>query len=77
MLGRYVPVEAEVVDLAGFSVHADADELVAWVRSGPATPGAVYVVHGEANAAGALATRVASELRCPTVVPSHGERVRL
>lgn len=77
MLGRYVPVEAEIVDLAGFSVHADADELVAWVAAAPAPPGAVYVVHGEPAASEALAGRVARELRLPAVVPGHGERVRL
>ena len=31
MLGRYVPVRAEIVTLPSFSVHADRDELVAWL----------------------------------------------
>jgi metallo-beta-lactamase family protein len=30
--GRYVPVRAEVVDLPGFSAHADADDVPAWLR---------------------------------------------
>ena len=30
MLGRYVPVRAEVVDASGFSVHADRNELRGW-----------------------------------------------
>jgi len=77
MLGRYVPVQAEVVDLAGFSVHADAGELVAWLAAAPTPPGAVYVVHGEPTAAEALAGRVARERHLPAVVPGHGERVRL
>jgi metallo-beta-lactamase family protein len=77
MLGRYVPVEAEIVDLGGFSVHADADELVAWLASAPEPPGVLYVVHGEPASADALASSVVRELGWPAVVPRHGERVRV
>ena len=49
MYGRYVPVRAEVVQVPDFSVHADADELVAWVASAEQPPRTVYVVHGEAD----------------------------
>ena len=31
-------VRAEIVDLSGFSVHADADELIAWLASCPEEP---------------------------------------
>ena len=48
MYGHYVPVRAEVVQVPDFSVHADADELVAWVASAEKPPHTVYVVHGEA-----------------------------
>ncbi|MBI5087305.1 MAG: MBL fold metallo-hydrolase [Actinobacteria bacterium] len=46
MMGRYVRVRAEVVDLPGFSVHADRVELLDWVASAPEPPEAVYVVRG-------------------------------
>ena len=76
MHGRYVPVRAEVVDVTTFSVHADADELLAWLGSaGP--PEVVYVVHGEASASAALARRIDDELGWCAVVPHLGERVRL
>ena len=75
--GRYVSVRAEVVDVQDFSVHADADELVAWVASAPAPPRTVYVVHGEADASAALARRIEQELGICAVVPRLGERVRL
>jgi metallo-beta-lactamase family protein len=75
MYGRYVPVRAEVVYVPDFSVHADADELVAWVRSGVGLPRTVYCVHGEPHAAEALARRVEAELGVCAVVPREGERV--
>jgi metallo-beta-lactamase family protein len=77
MLGQYVPVRAEIRDLSGFSVHADASELVDWVRSSPRPPRGVFAVHGEPAAASALAARVDRELDWPAIVPSHDERVQL
>jgi metallo-beta-lactamase family protein len=77
MLGRYVPVRAEIRNLSAFSVHADADELVAWLASAASPPRGVFAVHGEPEAAAALAARVERELRLPTVVPKDGEVVRL
>jgi len=75
--GRYVPVRAEVVSDEEFSVHADADELVAWLRDLPTPPETVYLVHGEADAARLLGDRIRAELDWLTVVPRLGERVRL
>jgi metallo-beta-lactamase family protein len=77
MFGRYVPVEAEVVADEEFSVHADADELIAWLGLMPQRPEAVYVVHGEDAGARALAERIRSELGWTAVVPHIGERIRL
>ncbi|HWJ83355.1 MAG TPA: MBL fold metallo-hydrolase [Nocardioides sp.] len=77
MHGRYVPVRAEIVDDADFSVHADADELLAWLSSAPAAPDVVYVVHGEPGSSAALAARITDELGWFAVVPRLGERVRL
>jgi metallo-beta-lactamase family protein len=75
--GRYVPVRAEVVDVPDLSVHADADEIVAWLSSAPEPPDVVYVVHGEPAASAALATRIRDELGWCAVVPVPGEQVRL
>lgn len=77
MHGRYVPVRAEVVDVPDFSVHADGDELLAWVASAVEPPKTVYVVHGEPAASAALARRLEDELGLCAVVPRTGERVRL
>ena len=79
-LGRYVAVRCDVEVFEGMSVHADADELFAWLAGpdgGPRAPEVCYVVHGEADAAEALAGRLRSELGWLAVVPADGEIVRV
>ncbi len=75
--GQYVRVRAEICDLTGFSIHADADELVAWLATATRPPHGLFVVHGEPNAADALQRRVEDELDWVAVVPRLGERLRL
>ena len=77
MHGRYVPVRAEVVQIPDFSVHADAEEVVAWIGSAVTPPRTVYVVHGEPDASSTLAGRIERELGICAVVPRLGERVRI
>ncbi len=73
--GEYVPVRAEVAQVRWLSVHADADELVAWLGTAEGTPRAAYVVHGEPEASESLAARMRAELGWLTVVPREDERV--
>ncbi|TIC81531.1 MBL fold metallo-hydrolase [Nocardioides sp. GY 10113] len=75
--GHYVPVRAEIVDDATFSVHADAEELLGWLAGAPTRPEVVYVVHGEPDSSAALADRISRELEVMAVVPRLGERVSL
>ena len=76
MLGRYVPVRAEIVDLCALSVHADRQEILDWLRPTEA-PAVAYVVHGEASAARSLCDGVVGELGWNAVVPGHLERVQI
>ena len=75
LLGSYVPVRAQVVDVSGMSAHADRDELVCWVGAAPEPPATVFVVHGEPDASDALADRIGAELDVAAVAPEVGERV--
>ncbi len=77
MLGRYVSVGAEVVNIPAFSVHADQSEIVNWLRSALVPPEVIYLVHGDPAAAEALRERIARELRWHAVIPRYLERVRL
>jgi metallo-beta-lactamase family protein len=77
LLGRYVPVRAEVVDLPSFSVHADRSELVDWLSGAAAEPEALFLVHGEPDASAALQDAIVERLGWDAVIPSYEERVRL
>jgi metallo-beta-lactamase family protein len=72
-----VPVLAEVRDLKGLSGHADSGEMMRWLSSVTTPPRAVYVTHGEEEAALALAARIARERGFEALVPALGESVEL
>ncbi|MFD6230345.1 MBL fold metallo-hydrolase RNA specificity domain-containing protein [Streptomyces sp. NPDC060232] len=74
MFGEYVPVRAEVADVPHFSAHADADQIIDWLRTAPA-PHTTYLVHGEESAAETLRDRITDELGWTAVVPKPGEAV--
>ncbi|MFD5932281.1 MBL fold metallo-hydrolase RNA specificity domain-containing protein [Streptomyces sp. NPDC060333] len=74
MFGEYVPVRAEVADVPHFSAHADADQIIEWLRAAP-PPHTTYLVHGEETAAEALRNRIDHELGWTAVVPKSGEAV--
>jgi metallo-beta-lactamase family protein len=69
--GEYVAVKAQVSQLEGFSAHADADGLMAWLRGFQAAPRQVFVVHGEPGAADTLRMRIKDELGWSVHVPEH------
>ncbi len=75
--GENVPVRAQVSQMQGFSGHADANELLAWLRCLPQPPRRTFVVHGEPAAADTLRTRIQDELGWAVRVPQHGSRVSM
>jgi len=70
--GRDVELNAEVVQLQSASAHADARQLLAWLRTMPEAPDQVYVVHGELAAADEFRKRIKHELGWRALVPEHG-----
>jgi metallo-beta-lactamase family protein len=77
MHGQDIPVRAKVLSVEGISAHADANELMRWLRSGEALPGVVFVTHGEPEAAAALAQRIEAEHGIRSLAPSIGDRIDL
>jgi metallo-beta-lactamase family protein len=75
--GDYVPVRAEVQNLQVLSAHADADEILTWLRNFEAPPRTTFVTHGELAAADALRHRIEEELGWPCHVPEYREEVEL
>jgi metallo-beta-lactamase family protein len=75
--GQHVPVRAEVVTVPAFSVHADHEEMLAWLSAAPHRPRMTYVVHGEPSSSQALCGVIRSQLGWDVAVPGLGERVAL
>ena len=70
--GEWIPIRAEVADLAMLSAHADADELIRWARGFTAAPKEVFVVHGEPGPADTLRRRLDREFGWRATVPRPG-----
>lgn len=75
MFGRYVPVQAQIAKLNAMSAHADANEIIQWLRTFPSPPGVTYLVHGEPPAQVALRSRIQRELGWNVRIPEYGETV--
>jgi len=65
--GIDVPARAQLLQVQELSAHADADELVEWVRSAPQPPATTFLVHGEPDSLAALQDRMAFEGTQPIV----------
>jgi len=77
ILGQYYPVRARVVQLNGFSAHADRNQLLKWLSSLQRPPRCVFVTHGEPSAAQHFALLVRDKTGCNTVVPKYQDKVLL
>ncbi|MEZ5420435.1 MAG: MBL fold metallo-hydrolase [Vicinamibacterales bacterium] len=75
--GHFIPVHARIEKLNGMSAHADASEIMRWLRTFPKPPATTYLVHGEPSAQDALKLRIERELAWNVHVPSHGDKVPL
>ncbi len=70
--GQDVAVNADAVQLELASAHADANQILAWLRDLPKAPDQIYVVHGDMGSADELRKRIKHELGWRARVPEHG-----
>jgi metallo-beta-lactamase family protein len=70
--GQEVPVRAEVVQLQAASAHADANQILDWLRLMPGRPDQTYIIHGDMAASDTLRQRIEHELSWRALVPEHG-----
>jgi metallo-beta-lactamase family protein len=75
MFGQQVPVNARIEKLDGMSAHADAREILRWLRTFPRPPKTTYLVHGELHAQEALKGRITDELHWSVEIPLQGQNV--
>jgi len=74
---EWVPINAEVANLAALSAHADADELIRWASGFTSPPRRVFLVHGEPEPADTLRTRLSREFGWEATVPRMNQLFRL
>jgi metallo-beta-lactamase family protein len=60
--GQLVPVVARIAMLDSMSAHADANELVRWLRGFERPPAMTYLVHGEPASLDAMKLRIGRDL---------------
>jgi metallo-beta-lactamase family protein len=77
MHGKQVSVFAEIVQIQGLSVHADADEVCSWLATSKATPTHTFIVHGEPASSAAMAEKINVKLGWNTVVPRLNQKFYL
>jgi metallo-beta-lactamase family protein len=75
--GEDVPVRAEVAMIDTLSAHADADEIMQWLRAFKRPPRRTFITHGEPAAADALRQRIERELGWECRLPYYLEQVAL
>jgi metallo-beta-lactamase family protein len=76
LYGDTLPVRAKIVDLAGFSGHADRTDFGRWFSTCTSKPH-LYAVHGEPESATALAAFATTQFGWPAEAGQRGTTVRL
>jgi metallo-beta-lactamase family protein len=77
ILGENYPVKARIVQIQGFSAHADRDELLHWLSTLPKPPRKLFVIHGEAESARSFGRYVHEKTGWDVAVPDYREEVIL
>jgi metallo-beta-lactamase family protein len=70
--GELIPVKAHIAKVESFSVHADSDELIAWLKQAEA-PAQAFVVHGELQGQQHMQQRLTDELGWKATIPKSGQ----
>lgn len=69
--GRDIAIRATVEQIANLSAHADASEVMVWLRGFTRAPRQTFVVHGEPAASDAMRQRIERELQWPVCMPEY------
>jgi len=77
IFGEEVDITAQVAQIDTMSAHADADQLLAWMKGAPKPPRMTYLVHGEPSAADRLRFRIDHEMGWKVRVVEHLEEIDL
>jgi metallo-beta-lactamase family protein len=75
--GQQVVVAARIEHVDSMSAHADADEIMRWLRGFTRPPALTHIVHGEPPAQEALRARIEKELGWSVHVAEYQEQVTI
>lgn len=75
--GEEIAVRADIVNINGFSAHADQTGLLNWIKSFKVLPRKVFVTHGEEKASRDFADLITNELGLDAEVPEWLTSVQL
>jgi metallo-beta-lactamase family protein len=75
--GEWIRVLAEIAHVDNLSAHADADEILGWLRGFTRPPRQTFITHGEPAASEALRHRIERELGWECRVPEYRESVSI
>ena len=77
ILGQTYPVSARIVQMNGFSAHADRDELLRWLSGLRRPPLHLFVTHGEPDVASYFAHFLREKTGWEISVPKYKDEVIL
>jgi len=77
IFGEMVPVRCKVLNIPGYSAHADQPRLLEWLSHMQRTLKKVFVVQGEERSSEILAGKIVDEMAVKAEVPKPKETVEL
>ncbi len=77
ILGQNYPVKARIVQIQGFSAHADKEELLQWLKSLSKPPHKLFIVHGEVTSAMHFGQFIRERTGWEVAVPAYREEAIL
>lgn len=77
IFGDEVEVKCAIKAIGALSAHGDQQKLLEWIKSKNNLPKKVFCVHGEPEAATALAQKIRDEMQVEALVPEYAESVEV
>ena len=77
LYGKYYAVKARTENIEGLSAHADQKGLIEWMSQLKAKPEKIFIIHGEAQFAAALQTKIKEVYGWDSSIPSLNEEILL
>jgi metallo-beta-lactamase family protein len=77
ILGQKYKVKAKVVQINGFSAHADKNEMLNWLQKFKTPPKQIFLVHGESESAQAFGSFLTGKTGWKVTIPEYEQEVVL